>query len=162
MHALVNNYRINDIGVLAILISGPRSEKRVYIYICWLPCQYPQREYFLLKLSYDGDPMLSGPRIKYLLHASCIRTRPHLILRHANFITNKTGEKFRVYTHRRLYRNKIGSCMYFFFPILFSFPFFLKRSQCGYEARNVLGICLKTNPPKNVVAILVCENRKSL
>lgn len=33
MHALVNNYRINDIGVLAILISGPRSEKRVYIYI---------------------------------------------------------------------------------------------------------------------------------
>lgn len=33
MHALVNNYRINDIGVLAILISGPRSEKRVYIYL---------------------------------------------------------------------------------------------------------------------------------
>lgn len=33
MHALVNNYRINDIGVLAILISGPRNEKRVYIYM---------------------------------------------------------------------------------------------------------------------------------
>lgn len=165
MHALVNNYRINDIGVLAILISGPRSEKRVYtcIYICWLPCQYPQREYFLLKLSYDGDPMLSGPRIKYLLHASCIRAWPHLILRHANFITNKTGGKNSVCIHIDDYIGiKLVPVCIFSFPILFSFPFFLKRSQWGYEARNVLGICLKTNPPKNVVAILVCENRKSL
>lgn len=139
MHALVNNYRINDIGVLAILISGPRSEKRVYIYVCWLPCQYPQREYFLLKLSYDGDPMLSGPRIKYLLHASCIRTRPHLILRHANFITNKTGEKFRVYTHRRLYRNKIGSCMYFFFSYFVFFSFFSKTKLVWIRGQECIG-----------------------
>lgn len=143
MHALVNNYRINDIGVLAILISGPRSEERVYIYIyiCWLPCQYqyPQREYFLLKLSYDGDPMLSRPRIKYLLHASCIRARPHLILRHANFITNKTGGKFRVYKHRRLYRNKIGSCMHFFFSYFVFFSFFSKTMLVGIRGQECIG-----------------------
>lgn len=121
MHALVNIYKINNNGVLAILIFGPRSEKHIYLL-------HPQREYFLLKLSYDGDPMLSRPRIKYLLHASRIRGWPHLILRHANFITNKTGEKFRVYTHRRIYRNKIGSCMCFFFSYFILFSFFFKRS----------------------------------
>lgn len=153
MHALVNIYKINNNGVLAILISGPRSEKHIYLL-------HPQREYFLLKLSYDGDPMLSRPRIKYLLHASRIRGWPHLILRHANFITNKTGEKFRVYTHRRLYRNKIGSCMCFFFSYFILFSFFFQTKLVGIRGMYWEFVLKQT--PKNVVAFWVCENRKSL
>lgn len=86
--------------------------------------QYPQREYFLLKLSYDGDPMLSGSRIKYLLHASRIRTWPHLILRHANFITNKP-EKNSVCTHFDVYiGTKLDPAYVFFFSYFILFSFF--------------------------------------
>lgn len=130
MHALVNIYRIHNNEVLAILISGPRSEKQKQLL---LSMQYPQREYFLLKLSYDGDPMLSRPRIKYLLHASRIRTWPHLILRHANFITNKL-EKNSVCTHFDVYiGTKLDPAYVFFFSYFILFSFFFKRSQWGYE-----------------------------
>lgn len=154
MHALVNIYRIHNNEVLAILISGPRSEKQKQLL---LSMQYPQREYFLLKLSYDGDPMLSGSRIKYLLHASRIRTWPHLILRHANFITNKP-EKNSVCTHFDVYiGTKLDPAYVFFFSYFILFSFF--SNEVSGDTRNVLGIRPKTNYKK--CCILVCENRKS-
>lgn len=67
--------------------------------------------------------MLSGPRIKYLLHASCIKARPHLILRHANFITNKTRGKIPCVFDDYIGIKLVPVCI-FSFPVLFSFPFF--------------------------------------